>query len=153
MGENVKTKNSKLLKYLIGILLLMPFYMAVFAIMYNLNLDYDGYELYPIVMYVPAIIGVVLIHIFCKEKASLGLDIGLLVLAIVSVFCWCMAYFVEWEAWGGIGYILNWIVSSVAFRICGAVYCGKIVGWKKGLILFGVYIFVIVLSLLLGFWA
>lgn len=153
MGENVKTKNSKLLENLIGVLLLMPFYMAVFAIMYNLNLDYDGYKLYPIVMYAPAIIGVVLIHMHCKEKVSPGLDIGLLVLAIMSVFCWCMAYFVEWEAWGGIGYIFNWIITSVAFRICGGVYYGKIVGWKKGLILFVVYIIIIVLSLLLGFWA
>ena len=153
MERNDELKKGKLKENIIGILMLIPLYIPMIAILNMLVDDYIGEIVVPIAMYLPAVIGLVLLYISEKDEVSTMLAICATISLIIAIFCWCMTYANDAEGWGGIGYVFGWIISSFAFRVCGAIYIGKNGGKVKCAIFSGLYLVFIVLSFLISFWA
>ena len=153
MEENVETKKNMLLENLIGILLIMPIYMLVFIVINLLGLNCDGNIVLPITIYLPVIIGMVLINMIYKDKMSEEVNFFAVIFLGIAIFAWCMNAFIEWDGFDGLWVIVIWILSTIALKICACFNYGRIVGWKKTKIFFSVYMVLLMLSLMLGFWA
>lgn len=150
MQENIETKKDNRLENLIGILLIMPIYMLVFVV---LNLSGDNRILFPILMYLPIIVGMVLSYKVYKNKISKSIGVCILIFLGIAIYFFYNTYFVEHFGWDGLGYYFLWFINTAILKIFSCIFYGKIVGWKKAIIFFITYILLVVSSFVLGFWA
>ena len=134
--DNAKTDKKESLfskikkaENLIGILLMLPIYMIVLVLLVELHLSED------------------------PKKASSILSGIILFTSGFSVYFYYLTYGVDYSGWDGLGYYLLWLGTTVVTRIFSCIYYGKLVGVKKTLKLFGIYVIAIILSVALGFWA
>ena len=149
MQESIKTKKDNKLENLIGILLIMPIYMLILVV---LNLRGDNRILFPILMYLPIIIGMVLSYKMYRNKTSILIGVCILIFLGMAIYFFYNTYFVENTGWDGLGYFFLWLMNTVILKIFACIFYGKIVGWKKALIIFCIYVLSIISSALLGFW-
>ena len=150
MEENIKTKKDNRLKNLIGILLIMPIYMLILVI---LNLQGDNRILFPLLMYLPIIIGIVLSYKNYNNKVSKTIGGCSLVFLIIALYFFYQTYFVEYSGWDGLGYYFLWLINTSILKVFLCIFYGKIVGLKKALKFFIIYVLSVVSSFALGFWA
>lgn len=150
MEENIKTKKDNRLKNLIGILLIMPIYMLILVI---LNLQGDNRILFPLLMYLPIIIGIVLSYKNYNNKVSKTIGGCSLVFLVIALYFFYQTYFVEYSGWDGLGYYLLWLINTSILKVFLCIFYGKIVGLKKALKFFIIYVLSVVSSFALGFWA
>ena len=150
MEENIKTKKDNRLKNLIGILLIMPIYMLILVI---LNLQGDNRILFPLLMYLPIIIGIVLSYKNYNNKVSKTIGGCSLVFLVIALYFFYQTYFVEYSGWDGLGYYFLWLINTSILKIFLCIFYGKIVGLKKALKFFIIYVLSVVSSFALGFWA
>lgn len=152
MSENIKKSNK--LDNLIGILLIMPIYMIVFVLLNVLNLNNgDNLILFPTLMYLPVIIGIVLSYKLHGNKVSNVITVIILGILVLAICFYYDTYFVEHSGWDGLGSFFLWLITSAVCKIVSCVFYGKIVGAKKSVLFLFIYVIVIVCSFLLGFWA
>lgn len=167
--ENSKTKESfdnaktdkkeslfskiKKAENLIGILLMLPIYMIVLVLLVELHLSEDNTILAPILMYIPILVGIIMTYVHFPKKASSILSGIILFMSGFSVYFYYLTYGVDYSGWDGLGYYLLWLGTTVVTRIFSCIYYGKLVGVKKTLKFFGLYVIAIVLSVVFGFWA
>lgn len=104
-------------------------------------------------MYLPIIIGMVVAYKNYNNKTSKAIGVCILVFLIISLYFFYQAYFVEHSGWDGLGFFFLWLINTAIIKICSCIFYGKIVGWKKAIIFFGIYIVSIISSFLLEFWA
>lgn len=149
MEENIKTKKDNRLKNLIGILLIMPIYMLILVI---LNLQGDNRILFPLLMYLPIIIGIVLSYKNYNNKVSKTIGGCSLVFLVIALYFFYQTYFVEYSGWDGLGYYFLWLINTSILKIFLCIFYGKIVGLKKALKFFIIYVLSVVSSFALGFW-
>lgn len=150
MEENIKTKKDNRLENLIGILLIMPIYMLILVI---LNLQGDNRILFPLLMYLPIIIGIVLSYKNYNNKVSKTIGGCSLVFLVIALYFFYQTYFVEYSGWDGLGYYLLWLINTSILKVFLCIFYGKIVGLKKALKFFIIYVLSVVFSFALGFWA
>lgn len=150
MEENIKTKKDNRLENLIGILLIMPIYMLILVI---LNLQGDNRILFPLLMYLPIIIGIVLSYKNYNNKVSKTIGGCSLVFLVIALYFFYQTYFVEYSDWNGLGYYFLWIINTSILKVFLCIFYGKIVGLKKALKFFIIYVLSVVFSFALGFWA
>ncbi len=150
MEENIKTKKDNRLQNLIGILLIMPIYMLILVI---LNLQGDNRILFPLLMYLPIIIGIVLSYKNYNNKVSKTIGGCSLVFLIIALYFFYQTYFVEYSGWDGLGYYFLWLINTSILKVFLCIFYGKIVGLKKALKFFIIYVLSVVSSFALGFWA
>ena len=150
MEENIKTKKDNRLQNLIGILLIMPIYMLILVI---LNLQGDNRILFPLLMYLPIIIGIVLSYKNYNNKVSKTIGGCSLVFLVIALYFFYQTYFVEYSGWDGLGYYFLWLINTSILKIFLCIFYGKIVGLKKALKFFIIYVLSVVSSFALGFWA
>ena len=150
MEENIKTKKDNRLKNLIGILLIMPIYMLILVI---LNLQGDNRILFPLLMYLPIIIGIVLSYKNYNNKLSKTIGGCSLVFLAIALYFFYQTYFVEYSGWDGLGYYFLWLINTSILKVFLCIFYGKIVGLKKALKFFIIYVLSVVSSFALGFWA
>ena len=146
MNENsksVKIKNNNGIENLIGFLLLMPIYMfiTVLSSLLNWNNIINSIVI-PVSMGLPIIIGMILSYKFYKSKIN---EFGsqctcICILLVLATYYFYNSFFVEHTGWGGLGEIMLWLVTFVISRIWLFVFYGKIVGFKKTIIFFIIYI-------------
>lgn len=150
MEENIKTKKDNRLENLIGILLIMPIYMLILVI---LNLQGDNRILFPLLMYLPIIIGIVLSYKNYNNKVSKTIGGCSLVFLVIALYFFYQTYFVEYSGWDGLGYYFLWLINTSILKVFLCIFYGKIVGLKKALKFFIIYVLSVVSSFALGFWA
>ena len=150
MEENIETKKDNKLENLIGILLIMPIYMLIFVI---LNLQGDNRILFPLLMYLPIIIGMVLSYKNYNNKVNKTIGGCILVFLVIALYFFYQTYFVEHSGWDGLGYSFFWFINTAILKVFSCILYGKIVGWKKALKFFIIYVLSVVSSFVLGFWA
>lgn len=148
MEENVEIKKDNKLENLIGILLIMPIYMLIFVIL-NLRV----FILFPLLMYLPIIIGMVLSYKNYNKKISKPIGVCIFVFLVIALYFFYQTYFVEHSGWDGLGYFFFWLINTAILKIFSCIFYGKIVGWKKAIIFFVIYVLSVVSSFALGFWA
>ena len=156
MDENVKIKQSKGVENLIGILLIMPIYMPVTLFIYyvlNIVFDETNFLIIPILMYAPNIIGMFLTYKFYKNKFSTTMCILISLALIISICFFYNTYFVEHEGLDAIGYFLLWLAMLGFSKILSVIFYGKVAGIKKALLFIGIYVFVVIASFKMGYWA
>lgn len=151
MEENVEIKKDNRTENIIGILLIMPIYFLVFLILKNIK--FGNRIIFPLCVYIPIIIGMVKTYKNYKNKVSKVLGTCILILIATSIYCFYKAYFVEHSGWAGLEYFLGWLINVIVLRIISCIFYGKIIGWKKAIIFFTIYILTVVLSIKIGFWA
>lgn len=150
MKENIETQKDNKLENLIGILLIMPIYMLIFVI---LNLRGDNRILFPLLMYLPIIIGMVLSYKNYNNKASKLIGFCILVFLVIALYFFYQTYFVEHLNWGNVAAFFLWLMNTAILKIFSCIFYGKIVGWKKALKFFVIYVLSVVASFAFGFWA
>lgn len=150
MEENIKTKKDNRLENLIGILLIMPIYMLILVI---LNLQGDNRILFPLLMYLPIIIGIVLSYKNYNNKVSKTIGGCSLVFLVIALYFFYQTYFVEYSGWDGLGYYFLWLINTSILKVFLRIFYGKIVGLKKALKFFIIYVLSVVSSFALEFWA
>lgn len=158
MNEDMATKSNKIIENLIGILLIMPIYMLFFVLLHWLNFNgeilfLNGKILFLILMYLPVIIGMFLSYRLYQNKVSKLISICILTFLILAVYFFYNTYFVEHSGFNGIGYAFLWLINTGITKVLTCVFYGKIVGWKKAIIFFTIYILLVISSFVLGFWA
>ena len=94
MEENIETQKDNKLENLIGILLIMPIYMLIFVIL-NLRV----FILFPLLMYLPIIIGMVLSYKNYNKKISKSIGVCILVFLVIAFYFFYQTYFVEHSGW------------------------------------------------------
>lgn len=146
MKENIETKKGNNLENLIGILLIMPIYMLILVV---LNLRGDNRILFPTLMYLPIIIGIVLSYKIYKNKTSILIGVCILIFLGIAIYFFYNTYFVENTGWDGLGYFFLWLINTAILKIFACIFYGKIVGWKKGN---NFLWYLCISSALLGFW-
>lgn len=150
MEENIEKQKDNKLENLIGILLIMPVYMLIFVI---LNLRGDNRILFPLLMYLPIIIGMVLSYKNYNNKVSKTIGVCILIFLLIALYFFYQTYFVEHAGWDGLGYYFFWFINTAILKIFSCIFYGEIVGWKKALKFFFIYVLSVVCSFALGFWA
>ena len=150
MQENIETKKDNKLENLIGILLIMPIYMLILVV---LNLRGDNSILFPLLMYLPIIIGMVLSYKKYSNKVSKSIGVCIFVFLGIAICFFYNTYFVEHSGFDAIGYMFFWLIATAILKIFSCIFYGKIVGWKKAMFFFIIYILLVVSSFVLGFWA
>ena len=150
MEENIKTKKDNRLENLIGILLIMPIYMLILVI---LNLQGDNRILFPLLMCLPIIIGIVLSYKNYNNKVSKTIGGCSLVFLVIALYFFYQTYFVEYSGWDGLGYYFLWLINTSILKVFLRIFYGKIVGLKKALKFFIIYVLSVVSSFALEFWA
>ena len=150
MEDNIKTKKDNIIENLIGVLLIIPIYMFIFV---GLNLRGDNKILFPVLMYLPIIIGIVLAYKNYNNKISKSISGWILVFLFVAVYFYYQTYFVELPGWDNLGNYFLWFISSAILKIFSCIFYGKIVGWKKAVNFLVVYVLLVVSSFTFGFWA
>ena len=146
--KKIKANNNN--DILIGILLFMPFYIIVFTIINLLKLNGPhNYVLLPIVMYIPIIMGLILSY---SKKTNKTLFYIILMILILGLYFYCDTYFIENFGWKSVSSYLLWVINTMLYRILSCVLYGKMFGTRKSIVLFIIYLIIIGLSLLLGFW-
>lgn len=158
MNEDMATKSNKIIENLIGILLIMPIYMLFFVLLHWLNFNgeilfINGKILFLILMYLPVIIGMFLSYRLYQNKVSKLISICIVTFLILAVYFFYNTYFVEHSGFNGIGYAFLWLINTGITKVLTCVFYGKIVGWKKAIIFFTIYILLVISSFVLGFWA
>ena len=153
MERNDEIKMGNFKEYLIGILLLVPLYIPILSVLGMMVEDYNGEIVVPIAMYLPAVIGLVILYVSEKDEVNTMLTIGATVSLVIALCCWYMTYANDTEGWGGLGYVFGWLICSVVFRVLVAIYLGRTVGKKKTIIFCSVYLLAIIISFLFRFWA
>lgn len=83
MEENIEKQKNNKLENLIGILLIMPVYMLIFVI---LNLQGDNRILFPLLMYLPIIIGMVLSYKNYNNKVSKTIGVCILIFLLIALY-------------------------------------------------------------------
>lgn len=151
MGENAEIKKDNRIENIIGILLIMPIYFLAFIILKNIK--FGNRIIFPLCVYIPIIIGLVKTYKNYKNKVSKVLVTCILILMVASIYCFYKAYFVEYDGWDGLEYFLGWLINVFVLRIISCIFYGKIIGWKKAIIFFAIYILTVILSIKIGFWA
>lgn len=148
MEENVEIRKDNNLENLIGVLLIMPIYMLIFVIL-NLRV----FILFPLLMYLPIIIGMVLSYKNYNKKISKPIGVCIFVFLVIALYFFYQTYFVEHSGWNGLGYFFFWLINTAILKIFSCIFYGKIVGSKKAIIFFIIYVLSVVSSFALGFWA
>ena len=157
MDESAEISSNSMIKNIIGILMIMPIYMVIFIILNLLNLNNgDNDLLFPLLMYLPIIIGMLLSYKKFNDKISYPIGICILILICLAIYFYYNTYFGEYsELYPGLerlGYFVFWLGTTAICKILSCIFYGKIVGWKKALIFLGIYILLVVLSFSFGFW-
>lgn len=146
MNENsksVKIKNNNEIENLIGFLLLMPIYMFITALSSLLNWNHIiNSILITVSIGLPVIIGMILSYKFYKNNIN---EFGsyctfICILLGLAIYGFYDMNFVTHTGWDGMGGIMLWFITSVISRILLFVFYGKIVGVKKTIIFFSIYI-------------
>lgn len=149
MNENFENNSFLTKENLIGILLVTPIYIVIFDIL-NLNGVFDSI-LFPILMYLPMIIGIFLSYKMYNDKINKSIGICVLFFMFLTIFCFYDTFFIEHKGWDGLTPGLLMYINAIICRIVAIAFFGKIVGWKKALIFFGVsYGFLALLLLIYG---
>ena len=163
MKKNLSTKDIGFIsdETIVGVLMIMPIYMIILIVLRALGLNKSGSEiLFITLMYLPIIIGIVF-SLVCKNiKISnpylSAMLISLIILfLVIGLYNFYYSYLVDLdnEGFEGLGYYFYWIGSTIVVKILALIYYKNIVGWKKTFKLLGIYVVIILCSLLLGFWA
>lgn len=152
MEENVEIKKDNNLENLIGILLIMPIYILIFVILNSLRVPISIPLLVPLLMYLPIIIGMVLSYKNYSKKISKPIGICIFVFLVIVFYALCQIYFEE-SAVRGIEYLFFLLINTAILKIFLYIFYGEIVGWKKTIIFFIIYVLSVVSSLALGFLA
>lgn len=147
MKENIEPQKDKRLENLIGILLIMPIYMLILVIL-NLNII-----LFPLLMYLPVIIGIILSYKNYNNKVSKAMGSCIFVFLVIPLYFFYQTYFVEHSGWDGLGYYFLWFINTAILKVFSCIFYGEIVGWKKALKFFIIYVLLVFSSFALGFWA
>lgn len=158
MNENITTKNDKVVESSIGILLIMPIYMLCVTLLNwllnLLNVEINGgMILFLIFMCLPVMIGMFLSYKLYQNKISKLISIFIFIFLGLAIYFFYNTYFVEHSGFDGIGYAFLWLINTGIVKVLACIFYGKIVGWKKAMIFFIIYILLIISSFTLGFWA
>lgn len=146
MNEDVEIKSDKIVEILIGILLIMPMYILFVALLNWLNLN-NGNQLIllsiliPTVMCLPIVVGIALSYKLYQNKISKSISLCILIFLVLAIYFFYNTYFVECYGLEG---VLLWLINASICRTLSCVFYGMIVGWKKAMIFFIIYIFFIV---------
>ena len=124
--------------------------MLIFVI---LNLRGDNRILFPTLMYLPIIIGMMLSYKFYSNKASKPISVCIFVFFVIALYSFYQTYFVEHPGWDGVGYYFLWLINTAMVKIFACIFYGKIVGWKKAISFLMIYVLSVIASFGLGFWA
>lgn len=150
MEENMEKQKDNKLENLIGILLILPVYVLSFVI---LNLRGDNRILFPLLMYLPIIIGMVLSYKNYNNKVSKTIGVCILIFLLIALYFFYQTYFVDHSGLDGLGYYFFWFINTAILKIFSCIFYGKIVGWKKALKFFFIYVLSVVCSFaLLNNW-
>ena len=153
MTKNIE-KSSKKMEILIGVLLIVPTYIFLLIILNLLNItDGDNTILFPILMYLPIIIGVIISQLKKTKNNNRIISYAILGFWLLAILFYYNTYFVEHEGWEGLGPYVFWLINTAICRILSCIYYAKLFGWKKAFIILISYILIVVASFLLGFWA
>lgn len=154
MNEKIETKSDKMIENSIGILLIMPIYMLFFVLLNFLNLNNgNNLILFPTLMYLPIIVGMALSYKIYKNEKSKLISLWILIFFGLAIYFYYKTYFIEHEGWDALGYCFLWFINTGIAKILSCIFYGKIVGWKKAMVFFIIYILLLVSSFALGFWA
>ena len=147
-------KNKKSTNNTIGILLLMPLYIAIFTLFFIFKLHgMHDYVLLPIFMYIPILTGVILAYKTNKKKFNKLLGFLLIFFCAMSCYFFIDTYFVINHGWKSVSQYLLWLINTGVCRVIACLFYAKIVGYRKSIIMFLSYLAIIVISYTLGFWA
>ena len=154
--NNSKEKETLLMKIkkpenIIGGLLMLPAYVFLEFFLNQFYIVEDTTFITPIFMYLPIIIGIIMIFICYPQKASIVHTIMLLVALFASMFFYYFTYGVEYEGFDGLGYFFIFVPSTAITRLIAFIYYRKIAGKKKQLKFFAMYLLVFVFTFGLGF--
>ena len=139
---------------IIGFLLLIPMYMIIFILLYYLNLQTsNNAALFPIILYLPIISGIMLSYKLYGDKINKPIGITTIIFCLIAYYFYYNTYFVEHEGWDGIGYYLFWALNTVICRIFSCIFYYRIVGLKKAILSLLIYIIILASSIIFGFWA
>lgn len=148
--ENMDIENKNKIENLIGILLLMPLYMVILVVF---NLKGDNLILFPTLMYLPIIIGTILSYIYYYKKIGVPIGVCSFIFLVIAVFFFIKTYCFEYADFEELIYYLLWLLNTAVLKIFLCVLYSKIVGKKKAIIFFIIYVLAVVASFVLGFWA
>lgn len=157
MSENTKSKKKNKYENIIGILLVIPIYMLIYIILCFLKLyffkqmEFDIFVILPWLMYLPIIIGVLISFKKYKEKASKVIIIPLLFFMVLALYLFYNTYYIDHPGFDNIGYLVYWLISTAVCRVFSYIFFGPIVGKKKAIIFFLIYILIIALMLALAY--
>ena len=144
-------KNKKMVN-LIGTLMVLPIYVIILFIL-NQFIGVYYTILFPITMYIPILIGLIISFISYKKESSKILGLFILIFMGISIYFYYDTYYVTHDVpFGGLASFFRWILNSIILRILTIIFFGKISGIKKTIIFFLLYLVGVGLSLLLGFW-
>ena len=143
MIENKVIKFNNKKDIVIGFLLTMPIYLFPIILLTLLNVG-ATYKLtiLPILFCSPIIAGIVLSYKTYKDKFSKLIVITLTILSLLGLYYYYNVYFGEYEGWDGLGEFFLLIVILCLCKILLFVFYGKIVGKKKAILCFFVYLLV-----------
>ena len=156
MSENTESKKNNKYENIIGILLVIPIYMLVYIILCFLKIffkqiDFDIFVILPWLMYLPIIIGVLISFKKYKEKASKVLIIPLVFFMALALYYFCNTYYIDHPGFENIGYFVYWFISTAVCRIFSYIFFRPIVGKKKAITFFLIYILIIALIFALAY--
>lgn len=143
MIENKDIEINNIKDIVIGFLLTIPIYLFPIMLLTLLNVG-ATYKLaiLPILFCSPIIAGIVLSYKTHKDKFSKPIVITLTILSLFGLYYCYNVYFGEYEGWDRLGEFFLLIVILCLCKILLFVFYGKIVGKKKAILCFFVYLLV-----------
>ena len=145
--NNVNTKLNKKTDILIGSLLILPLYIVVYVILISvlrIEINFNPYILLSILMYLPVFIGILLSYKYYGEEASKIFSSLIIFFIVIALFNFYNVSFDELERLNDLTSYYGWLVSSVIARIIACAYYGSLVGKKKALNFFVLYVITVI---------
>lgn len=148
-------KRNKSIENIIGLLLIVPFYLVCFQFERFVDLSFLSYNMLCIIegilMYFPIIIGVILVYKFYKHKINSSIFVSILIFLVITIYCYYNSNLVEHSGWDGLGIGLLLPLNSFICRILSVILYKNIVSWKKTLFFVSISILVFISMYLFGF--